>query len=413
MTRAARIALAIALLGGTAQADGFRMRTEFGLAGTRADATSHEAALGFTNMENLITSARLMWEGGEESVRYAFHLNLVGVKGDAPGYLIAQMFSPFVAYAPPPPSTLFNLTRVGVAGANTGVLGSIDRAWLSFSTDKLVLKLGRQAITWGGGLVFHPADIVAPFAPDAIDTTYKPGVDMLYAQYLFDNGADIQAIAVPRAAAFGGPVTAAQSTFAIRGSLSAGAFDGALMFARDRGDRVASLGLAGPLGDATWNAEYVHWVLAGGATHPSWVINVSNFTTLGDWNVQYFAELYRNGFGVAPGVPVDALPASLTKRMGTGQVFLAGRDFLTLGGMIQMSADFTVTPNAIISLTDRSALATIGLNYSLGDNTDLSFNYLHPIGPDGSDFGGRETSAGSGIFVGPSRTATIRLVHYF
>jgi hypothetical protein len=416
VTRAARTALALALtlsIGAATEAAEFRTRTEFGLNGAWGDATSHEAALGFSAMHNLTASARLMWEGGEDAVRFAFHANVIGVHGDAPGYLIAQMTSPFVAYAPPPPATLFNLTAVNLLDPRTALVGNIDRAWVSFSTDNLVVKLGRQAITWGGGLVFHPSDIVAPFSPDAIDTSYKPGVDMLYAQYLFDNGADIQAIAVPRAAAFGGPVTTAQSTYALRASMSAGAFDGALMLARDRGDKVASLGLAGPLGEASWNAEYIHWVLAGGAVHPSWLINVSNFTTLGDWNVQYFAEYYHNGFGVAPTVAVDALPASLTKRMSTGQVFLAGRDFLALGGLIQTTPDLSFAPNVFISLTDGSALASLGVNYTLGDNTDLSFNYFHPLGPDGSDFGGRETSTGSGVFVGLSRAATIRLVHYF
>ena len=109
----------------------------------------------------------------------------------------------------------------------------------------------------------------------------------------------------------------------------------------------------------------------------------------------------------------DALPASLTKRMSTGQVFFGGRDFLAFGGQVQMTPELTVTPNAIVSLNDASALASIGVNYSLGDNTDLSFDYSHPVGKDGSEFGGRETTAGSGVYTGPARTATLRLVHYF
>ena len=172
-------------------------------------------------------------------------------------------------------------------------------------------------------------------------------------------------------------------------------------------------GSAAPLGEASWNAEYVHWKLASGAQYPSWLFNVSNFGTLGDWNVSYFAEYYHNGFGMGAATPLDALSTALSDKMATGQVFLAGRDFLGLGGQAQVTADLSLAPSAIVSLDDGSVLAGIGINYTLGDNTDLSFNYFHPFGADGSEFGGRETSSGSGVFAGPSRSATLRLVHFF
>ena len=35
-------------------------------------------------------------------------------------------------------------------------------------------------------------DLFNPFSPDAKDTSYKPGVDIAYAQVLFDSGADLQ-----------------------------------------------------------------------------------------------------------------------------------------------------------------------------------------------------------------------------
>ena len=55
----------------------------------------------------------------------------------------------------------------------------------------------------------------------------------------------------------------------------------------------------------------------------------------------------------------------------------------------------------------------VGVNYALGDNTELAFDYFNPFGADGSEFGGRETSAGSEIFAGPSQSVTLRLIHFF
>ena len=388
-------------------ADGFRLRTETGLSSSHADATSLEADLGYRDTRALTAAARLMWDSFKGPFRFEVHAQLKAAHGSR--IALASELMPAVG----PPRTLLDLSGDWSHDPDQSVVGVIDRASVAYSGESLVLKAGRQAITWGSGMFFHPSDIVAPFSPDAIDTSYKPGVDMLYAQYLFDNGADIQAIAVPRAETYGGAVSLDQSTLAIRGNATLGSFDGALFLARDRSDNVAGLNLSGPLGGASWNAEFVHWRLADGTAHPSWLFNITNFGTLGDWNVSYFAEYFRNGFGVDASLPSDALPASLTKRMSAGQAFFGGQDFLAPGGQLQVTADLSISPRAIFSLDDGSRLASVSVNYALGDNTDLAFDFSSPFGADGSEFGGRETSAGSGVFAGPSQSATLRLVHFF
>ena len=388
-------------------ADGLRVQTEAGLTSSTADATSLETDLGHRDTSALTAAARLMWDKFDGPFRFEVHMQFRAAHGSRTA--LASELMP----AEGPPRTWLDLSGDWSHEPDQSFVGVIDRASVAYTSENLVLKAGRQAITWGSGLFFHPSDIVAPFSPDAIDTSYKPGVDMLYTQYLFDNGADIQAIAVPRAETLGGSVALDQSTLAVRGSTTLGNLDGALFYARDRGDNVAGLNLSGPLGGASWNAEYVHWRLADGTTHPSWLFNITNFGTLGDWNISYFAEYFHNGFGVDASVPLDALPANLTKRMSTGQVFLGGQDFLAPGGRFQVTADLSISPSAIISLNDGSKLAMIAVNYALGDNTDLAFDYSNPLGADGTEFGGRESSAGSGVFAGPSRSATMRLTHFF
>ena len=408
MRAAAPSAVLIAVIAAMpAWADGFRVRTEAGLTSSTADATSLEADLGFRDSRALTGAARLMWDKSSWPLRFEAHAQLNAAHGSQ--VALASELMP----AEGPPRTLLDLSGDWSHDPNQAVVGVIDRASVAYTTESLVLKAGRQAITWGSGLFFHPSDIVAPFSPNAIDTSYKPGVDMLYVQYLFDNGADIQTIAVPRAETYGESAASDQSTLAIRGSATLGNLDGALFYARDRGDNVAGLNLSGPLGGASWNAEYVHWRLANGTTHPSWLFNITNFGTLGVWNVSYFAEYFHNGFGVDASVPLDALPANLTRRMSAGQVFFGGQDFLAPGGQLQVTADLSISPSAIISLNDGSKLATVGVNYALGDNTELAFDYFNPFGAEGSEFGGRETSTGSGVFAGPSQSVTLRLVHFF
>jgi hypothetical protein len=74
----------------------------------------------------------------------------------------------------------------------------LDRLYLSHTSEKTVLKIGRQAVSWGNGIIYNPVDFFNPFDPAAIDTEYKTGDDMLYAQYLQDSGNDFQAVWVGR-----------------------------------------------------------------------------------------------------------------------------------------------------------------------------------------------------------------------
>lgn len=390
----------------SAQADSFRIRTALSGTGVQAAADSVDTALGFGTRSTTSGSVRLMWDKGFGDFQAQLHSHLAFAKGGDVAFANA------LAPAAPPPSTLFDLSHTLLADSDTLVTNTIDRFWISYSSPSFFAKVGRQAITWGSGLVFHPADIVAPFSPSAIDTSYKPGADMVYLQYLFESGADIQAIAVPRAEAMGGPIAFSNSTYAIRGRNTFGQIDASLMFARDRGDSVASVSLSGPLGGASWNAEVVGWELASGERFPSWVANISNFSSIGEVNVSYFAEVFHNGFGVAPSTAVADLPASLTKRMANGQVFYAGTNFLALGAQFQLSPDLMVAPNTIVSMADQSSLSTLAINYTIDDNTNIVFSYFHPIGASGTDFGGRETASGSGVYTGIPKAVGLQLVHF-
>lgn len=392
-----------------AAAQSLRLRSEFSGRAAWALPGSLDAALGFASRRSTGASARLIWEGGSGLARFEAQALIAHDNGGDVAY--AAALSPFLPT--PAPSTLFNLSRSWTSTATTRLSGRIDRLSLALSSDATVLKLGRQAITWGNGLVFHPSDIVAPFAPGALDTTYKPGVDMVYGQLLLDSGADIQAIWVPRPAVAGGPVAFGASTLALRAQATLGPLDGALMLARDRGDGVAGLSLGGALGGASWNAEAVGWQLSSGSYRPVLLLNIANFGQIFGRNLSYFAEVLHSGFGVPASTPLDSLPADLSKRMSTGQLFFAGADFLTLGAQLEVTPDLSLAPNAIFSLNDGSAQATLSATWALGDSGSLVFSLSRPFGAPGTEFGGRETTAGSGIFATPATSATLKLVRFF
>ena len=371
---------------------------------------SLDALLGYQTTFDGFGNARVMWEPSFGDFDFSLHYALDVHAGEGVDLARQQQ----ALYGEPPPATLFNLSQTLVDEQNLLISHEIDRLSLGYSASNIVVRVGRQALTWGSGMVFHPLDLVDPFAPNTADTEYKPGVDMLYGQYLFDNGSNLEAIAVPRAPVAGADPSWDASSFALRYSGAIGDLSTVLTLARDRGDTVAGLGLGGPLGDATWNAELMPVFADDGTVTVSALANISAGVMIADHNATVFAEFFHNGFGVGgSGVPMDELPQDLGDRLTRGQLFTSSRDYLAAGMTYEATPLLTVSPSVIVNLNDLSATLAAQANWSLGDNTNLIFGATLPFGKAGSEFGGRYLTDGSRTTAEPSKTAYVQLRQYF
>jgi len=96
------------------------------------------------------------------------------------------------------------------------VTGRLDRLSLGYTSERTVVRIGRQALTWGNGLYYTPLDIVNPFDPATIDTEFKAGDDLVYAQYLKGNGDDVEAAVVFRRDPASGEAGSGERTAALR-----------------------------------------------------------------------------------------------------------------------------------------------------------------------------------------------------
>ncbi len=65
---------------------------------------------------------------------------------------------------------LFDLTHVIDEGGKDATLHRLDRLTVGYTGKKTVLRVGRQALSWGNGLFYSPMDLVNPFDPATIDT---------------------------------------------------------------------------------------------------------------------------------------------------------------------------------------------------------------------------------------------------
>lgn len=382
-------ALVVLLLASVAVADD--VKTEFGghtklrLVGQTFPGDSLYRDLVGTNARDITAHLRLNLSLKSDHWTFDSAYELIGLQGDT------------IRFGGGPPDDdrrLFDLTNVLSAGGDSALLHRLDRFWVGYTSEKTVIRFGRQALSWGNGLVYAPMDLVNPFDPTTIDIEYKAGDDMLYLQRLQDNGNDVQGAYIARRNFLTGDAEADQATAAVKYHGFAGAAEFDLLLARSYGDTTVGVGMGHPVGGAVWSADVVA-TRTGTDTRIQLVTNLMYSWMQGGKNMSGALEYYYNGFGQS-GSRYD--PASmagnpeLVARLARGELFTAGRHYLAANVMIEMTPLWTVTPTLLVNAGDPSALLQLVTNYSLSDNMTLLGSLNLPIGSNGSEFGGIETA---------------------
>lgn len=303
---------------------------------------------------------------------------------------------------------LFNLTDRIEDDGKTAILHRLDRFSIGYTSEKAVVRFGRQALSWGNGLFYAPMDLVNPFDPAAVDTEYKAGDDMLYLQYLRDNGHDVQGAYVVRRDRQTGDVQSDQATAAIKyhGFLGEAEYD--VLLAEHYGDTVFGIGVGKSIGGAVWRGDVVATRDGDDAT----VQLVTNLTYSWNWfdrNMSGAIEYFYNGFGQRSAsydpLSIAGNPA-LVERLTRGELFSIGRHYVAGSVMIEMTPLWGLTPTVLANVSDPSGLFQLVSNYSLSDNMTLLGSINVPLGPKGTEFGGiaagqpdRYLSGGAGLFA--------------
>jgi len=305
---------------------------------------------------------------------------------------------------------LFDLTHIITDEGKRAALLRLDRFSAGYTGNNGVLRFGRQAVTWGNGLIFNTVmDIFNPFDPTAIDKEYKSGDDMLYGQYLRDSGDDLQVVVVFRRDTLTGDVETKQSSFAAKyhGFLGAGEYD--LVMARHFGETLLGFGGNRSVGGALWRGDLTVTATDDEGSVVSAVTSLSHSFSWAGKNVSAVVEYYFNGFGQRDGrySPADlASSPDLLARFARGEVFNLGRHYLGLSALIEVTPLFLITPNVFVNLEDTSALVQITTRTDLRESMLLLGALNIPIGASGTEYGGIDSgtpgvrlSSGPGIFV--------------
>jgi len=286
----------------------------------------------------------------------------------------------------------FDLTWDIEDGRRHRSLHRIDRLAVRWQPGDWSFTLGRQAVSWGSGIVFQPLDLFSPFSPTVVDRDYKAGDDLLLIDRLLPNGQDLQLLHVVRRDADSDRTNSVSSTaFKWHGYADAVEFEA--LVAEHFDERVLGLSVRVPVGLALLRADVVatRARLASGSTQwrVSGIVNADMTFTLGQRNAYAFVEYFHNDWGVdrLPST-LSQLPIDLTDRLARGEIFNLMRDYLAVGGNLEWHPLVSHSLTFISNLHDGSTLMQTQVSYSPSDDQSLQVGWIESLGREGDEFGG-------------------------
>ncbi|MCB0332670.1 MAG: hypothetical protein KDD55_04175, partial [Bdellovibrionales bacterium] len=267
---------------------------------------------------------------------------------------------------------LFDLSTRALDDNNFAAVARLDRLSLRYTTDQTVIKIGRQAVSFGNGLAFHVLDLFTPFSPLAIDKDYKTGADLLYAQYLFSGGSDIEGVIVPRRSLETGDIEHNVSSYALHYHTPLPSLGGELstLVTQHYNNWNFGSGLTLNIGEALWRGDVLVERTAENETVFSLVTNIDRSWILSGHNIYTYIEYYRNGLGRSHR-DYSLSPSELTGKISRGELFVLGRDFLAAGVQIEFMPLWNMFFNQIFHANDGSGYSQIRSEHDLYQDITL------------------------------------------
>ena len=271
---------------------------------------------------------------------------------------------------------LFDLEHSWNRNGRTESQLQVDRLLIGGERGRFSWAAGRQAIGFGRISLFSPLDVIAPFAPEAIDVDVRPGVDAVKLTRYFGLGGQFGGVAV-----FGDQPR--HNSYLLTFSENLGNLDLLLLVGRLRGRPLMGFGLAGELGPVGIKGE-LSWYrgrqvgAVGGDRKDAFAIAALEGWYRFDNGLVLLAEYLYNGVGVndLSQYPLVAVSAPLQE----GLSFLLGRHYLLLGPSYELHPLVTLNGLLIQNLQDASCLLRPQLAISLSDNLQLDLYWGFALG---------------------------------
>ena len=282
-----------------------------------------------------------------------------------------------------------NLTSVIYEEGASAIVHRLDRFSIGYQSGSNVIKLGRQAISWGNGVMFRPMDFLNPFDPSAIDKEYKTGDDMVYAQHLFANGNDLQLVWGGRRNT-DGKLNNEHASLAGKLHAFVGASEIDVLIGKHYNDTVIAIGGVFNAGEGLVRADVV-LVDTTENTYVSAVANYNYSWTAFDLNMSAVIEYIHKDFGVSNGeytAKTFTENPELGARLVRGELYSLGQDYLGVSLLTELSPLWLAGSNLFYNINDYSSLVQVVSRHDLSQNSRASIALSLPIGAYGSEYGG-------------------------
>jgi len=305
----------------------------------------------------------------------------------------------------------------------TGTLDRSDGHILYHRLDRLVLtlqprwgtvRLGRQALTWGNGMLFNPMDLFNPFAPTDVDRDYKIGDDMAVAQFTLEDIGEFQVLYVPRRDPLSGDVEWDSSAVAGKYHFFKGSREFDLMLARNYENLVFGAGALGYLGSTAWRVSGTWTFLPEESEADHYLSLVANLDYSWVWwerNWYGFLEFYYNGLGENDYTQALSDP-DLVRALDRGEIFTLGRIYTAGHVNLEIHPLVNLFLTGILNFTDPSLVLQPRGVWSITQDLDLMLGATLYAGGPGTEYGGFDLP-GADFQIVPADNAYVWLTWYF
>ncbi|MBU0554091.1 hypothetical protein KKB55_06015 [Myxococcota bacterium] len=267
---------------------------------------------------------------------------------------------------------LFDLSQTK---ANTPDLRrvDVDQLVLALTSDRLELRVGRQALSHGSERLFPSTDVFAPNTGYDLDTEYKRGVDAARITARISDVSEVEIIAVAHSEDM------ARGLYLVRGRTTLKGVDVSILAGQTYQEPTLALDLQGEVQGAGW--------YLGALSRPGLEpFEAGLRATLGltykwAWGLTATAEGHYNGAGEADGQRDPFAVPLLTYEVG--EASFIGRRY----GGVHLSYEWTplLSPSLAYfqSLSDGSLMVMPSLRWDVGQETAMDLGAM--LGGGGAD----------------------------
>ncbi len=308
----------------------------------------------------------------------------------------------------------FDFTKTITENDEHTLYHRLDRLAFTAQPEWGAIRVGRQAITWGNGLVFNPMDLFNPFSPTDIERDYKIGDDLVLTQFSIKDMGDLQLLYVPRRNPITSDVEGEQSSLAGKFHFAVGATEFDFMAAKHFKDAVAGIGGTGYLADAAWRLDATWTLLDEESQEKDYLSLIANVDYSWAWfdkNFYGLVEFYYNGLGDDDYPAVLIMPV-VSERLDRGELFVLGRAYLSGHIRVELHPLFNIFFTVINNLEDPSGVIQPWATWDIAQDLQLTCGANIYYGGNETEFGGFKLT-GTDLIAKPADNTFLWLTYYF